>query len=177
MGVHDPVVVELPWLRGRTDHTSDLVTVPVDVLRAPFGLLAVALPLAMMVLGATLSVVAAHAAEHARTEQVGALGVELGAVLWFGGAVVLGARPRATVLRVVLLALTALAGAALIAAALTRGWTGAGLSLAMEYGVGALAIPVVDVVLLGILHATIARVAATHDGRVLRIRIGPSRRT
>lgn len=178
MTMRDPVVVEVPWLHRRFAPAGDApdLVVPVDALRSPLGALAVALPIAMMVIGATVSVLAALAEEHEATEQLGALGVELGAVLWFGGAVVLGARPRATMWRVVLLAFTAIGGAALIAVALVRQWTGPGLGLAMEYGVGALAIPLVDVLLLGVLHATIARVASERDGRVVRIRLGRASR-
>lgn len=99
-------------------------------------------------------------------------GVEVGAVLWFAGAVTLGARAKATVLRAVALLLTALAGAALIVTALVRGWTGAGLGLAMEFGVGALAIPVIDVVLLGFLHSRLDQFAFAPDDRVVRLRLG-----
>ena len=175
MRLSDPIRVELPWVQPGGRDAAE-VTVPVNTLRKPFAVLAVALPIAMMCVGAVGALVAAHAAEHDRTEQVGTLGVELGAVLWFGGAVALGVRASATVLRIVALVLTALAGVALVAVALVRSWTGAGLSLAMEFGVGALAVSVIDVVLLGFVHARIDRIGSARDDRVVHIRLGRSRR-
>ncbi len=175
MRLTDPIRVELPWGPPRSGPAE--VAVKVNTLRRPFALLAVMLPLAMMIIGSVGAVLAAHAAEHDRTEQVGTLGVELGAVLWFGGAVVLGARASATVLRIVALVLTALAGMALVAVALVRSWTGPGLSLAMEFGVGALAVSLVDVVLLGIVHARIDQFGSARDDRVVHLRLGPSRRS
>jgi hypothetical protein len=172
----DPIRVELPWMFPARPATDEFA-VPVSALRKPFAFLAVALPIAMMAVGATGAVLAAHAAERDSTEQLGTLGVELGAVLWFGGAVALGARASATVLRALALVATALAGIALVAVALVRSWTGAGLSLAMEFGVGALAVSVIDVVLLGFLHAGITRLGTERDDRVVHIRLGPSRRT
>ena len=149
-----------------------LVELPVARLRRPFGVLVVVVPIVLMVVGITMAVVSAAAAEHDDLEGIGTFGVELGAVLWFGGAVTLGARAKATVLRALTLFLTAAAGAALIVVALVRDWTGAGLGLAMEFGVGALAIPVIDVVLLGFLHARLDQLAYGPDDRVVRLRIG-----
>lgn len=149
-----------------------LVELPVARLRRPFALLVIGLPIVLMVVGITTAVIAAVASEHADTEGIGTFGVEFGAVLWFAGAVTLGARASATVLRAVVLFLTAATGAAFIVLALVRDWTGAGLTLAMEFGVGALAIPVVDVVLLGFLHARLDRLAYGPEDRVVRLRLG-----
>gem|GEM_PF-3017500 len=149
-----------------------LVELPVARLRRPFGVLVFVVPIALMVVGITLALLSAVAAERPDTEGIGSLGVELGAVLWFGGAVTLGARASATVLRAVALVLTALVGAGLIAVALVREWTGAGLALAMEFGVGALAIPVIDVVLLGFLHGRLDHLAHGPEDRVVTLRIG-----
>ena len=176
MNLRDPIRVELPWMFPARPATDELA-VPVNTLRKPFAMLALALPVAMMIVGAGGAVLAAHAAERPTTEQVGTLGVELGAVLWFGGAVALGARASATVMRAAALVVTALAGVALVAVALLRSWTGAGLSLAMEFGVGALAVSLIDVVLLGFLHAGIQRLGAERDDRVVHIRLGAARRT
>lgn len=88
------------------------------------------------------------------TESAGdrAGGAELGAALWFASAVAAGSRRGATVGRGLLLVLTFVAGAALIVSALALGWRGAALALAMELGVGMLAVPIIDVVLIGALH-------------------------
>lgn len=149
-----------------------LVELPVARLRRPFGLLVVVVPIVLMVVGITMAIVSAVATEHDGLEGIGTFGVEVGAVLWFGGAVTLGARAKATMLRALALFLTAAAGAALIVVALVRDWTGPGLDLAMEFGVGALAIPVIDVVLLGFLHSRLDRFAYASDDRVVRLRLG-----
>ena len=106
-------------------------------------------------------------------EGIGTLGVEAGAAIWFGGAVTLGAQRTTTVLRGLLLVLLGAVGIALIAAALTLGWGGAPLTLAMEFGVGAVAVVLVDVVLLGILHPGIERLA--QDGTVVTVQLGGPR--
>jgi tetrahydromethanopterin S-methyltransferase subunit E len=80
--------------------------------------------------------------------------------MWFAGAVTLGARPGPTALRVALLAATGLAGLALIAVALIGQWSGVALDLAMEFGVGAVAVVVLDVVILGVLQARLDQYAA-----------------
>ena len=128
--------------------------------------MAVLIPVAMLVVGLVIAVVAAHAAEHPATEGVGSMGIELGAALWFGGAVSLGIRRGPTVLRVLMIGLLGLVGALLVGCALLLDWTGAGLSLAMEFGVGAIAVSVIDVVVLGVVHSRIDSFAnAPHDAR------------
>jgi hypothetical protein len=87
-------------------------------------------------------------AEEPSTEGIGTFGVEAGAALWFGGAVALSL--RSTSARHLLLVLGAGAvGALLVAISLVLGWSGAALALAMEFGVGALAVVVIDVIVLG----------------------------
>lgn len=167
-----PFQVQLPWLPvadgGRT------VEVPVGVLRRPAALVAWLVPIVMMVVGLVVAVLAAVAAERERTEGIGTLGTELGAALWFAGAVVWGARRRATVARAALLALVLVLGLVLIGMALVRGWSGAGLSLAMEFGVGMVAVAVLDVVLIGILDQ-LRSFARRPDGEVVVLRLGRAR--
>jgi hypothetical protein len=105
-------------------------------------------PILMIVAGLAIAAPASLLAERSTTEAVGTLGVEAGAALWFGGAVALSLRAT-TARRVVLVVLAAVVGAGLILVALGLGWTGAPLALAMEFGVGALAVVVVDVIVLG----------------------------
>jgi hypothetical protein len=81
--------------------------------------------------------------------------------MWFAGAVTLGARPRPTVLRVVLLLLTGVCGLALIAAAILAEWSGVVLDLAMEFGVGAVAVVLLDIVILGVLQARLDQLATS----------------
>ncbi len=122
--------------------------IPVGRARRVAAVLAIAIPVAMMTIGLALAIVASRAAERSATEGVGSFGVEFGAALWFGGAVTLGARPSPTVRRVVVFAATIVGGVGLIAIALIRAWTGAGLALAMEFGVGMLAIVLIDTLVL-----------------------------
>jgi hypothetical protein len=168
-----PLVVRLPWQRAAPAGTPMEVAVRVDVLRRPAALVASVVPLLMMVVGIAIAVPAAVAAETTRGEGLGSLGTELGAALWFGGAVTWGARRRATVARAILLVLVLVTGVALIAVALLRDWTGAGLALAMEFGVGMVAVAVIDVVLLGLVSG-LAGFAGGADGRTVTVRIGQS---
>jgi hypothetical protein len=123
--------------------------------------LVVVVPSALAVGGLVLALAAAAIAEHADADALGALGVEVGAAMWFAGAVTLGARPSPTALRVGLLAATGLAGLTLIAAALVGRWSGVALDLAMEFGVGAVAVVVLDVLILGVLQARLDLYATT----------------
>ena len=77
-------------------------------------------------------------------------------------AVTLGARPGPTVLRIALLTVTGLGGLALIGVALVAGWSGVGLDLAMEFGVGAVAVVVLDIVILGVLQARLDRLTVAN---------------
>lgn len=142
-----PLLVRLPGTESAEGRAGGA-----ELLRAPARCAAVALLAAMMAAGVTLAVVGAVAAEGERFEGLGTLGTELGAALWFASAVAAGSRRGATVGRGLLLVLTFVAGAALIVSALALGWRGAALALAMEFGVGMLAVPIIDVVLIGALH-------------------------
>jgi hypothetical protein len=123
--------------------------------------LVVVIPTALAVGGLALALVGAAIAEFADADALGTLGLEVGAAMWFAGAVTLGARPSPTALRVGLLAVTGLAGLALIAAAFVGGWSGVGLDLAMEFGVGAVAVVVLDVLILGVLQARLDQYGTT----------------
>lgn len=122
----------------------------------------------LVVAGAGIAVLAAVLEDRGH-EVVGTFGVEFGAALWFGGVVALGARRGATVARVLLLVALALGGAGLIAVAVVRGWSGAALGLAMEFGVGAMAVPVIDVLLLGVLHRTIDQYGGGSPAGIVRV--------
>jgi hypothetical protein len=126
--------------------------IPASRLRTPARVISTLLLVALMVIGVVLAVVGALAAEIDGWEGVGTLGTEVGAVLWFAGAVTWGARRGATVARAVLLAAMFMGGVVLIGAALIAEWSGAALALAMEFGVGLLAVPLIDGVLIGTLH-------------------------
>lgn len=119
----------------------------------------VVLPAALACIGLVVALAAGVLAQQASTEAVGTLGIEIGAAMWFAGAVTLGARPRPTVLRVVLICATGVGGLALIAAALIGAWSGVALDLAMEFGVGAVAVVVLDMLILGVVQAHLDRLA------------------
>jgi hypothetical protein len=158
-----PVRISVPWA-GRLP--TGTVTVPVTGVSRVAGAVAVVLPTVLAVVGIVLAVAGAVVAERPGTEAVGTLATELGAALWFGGLLTLGARSGATVGRAVGLAALALGGPVLIGLALIRGWDGAELALAMELGVGAVAVAVLDVLLLGLLYGGLTRIADSPDGVV-----------
>ena len=147
-----------PWLR-RPIH----VVLPTHLFVRGARVLAVLIPSVMLLVGLVVALVSAHAAERPNTEGVGSMGIELGAALWFGGAVSLGIRRGPTVLRVLMIGLLGFCGMVLVGLALVRDWTGAGLSLAMEFGVGAVAVAVIDVVILGVVHGRIESFAHAPD--------------
>lgn len=150
------------WLRQPIE-----VVLPTRLFVGGAKVLAILIPVVMLVVGLVIALVSAQAAERSRTEGLGTMGVELGAALWFGGAVSLGIRRAPTVLRVVIIGLVGLCGALVVASALLLDWTGAGLSLAMEFGVGAVAVAVIDVVILGVVHSRIESFAnAAHTASV-----------
>jgi hypothetical protein len=122
-----------------------------------------ALPIALMLVGAALAVACAILAERPAHEGIGSLGLEAGAAIWFGGALTFGAQRTTTVLRGLLLVATAVVGAGLVAAGLAFGLSGAALALAMEFGVGAVAVVVIDIVLLGVLHPRLTSIGASTD--------------
>jgi hypothetical protein len=168
------VVIRLP-----IERRPDGVEVDLGTLRAPARLTATLLLLALMVVGVSVAIVSALAAQRDSTEAIGTLGTELGAAMWFAGAVTWGGRRGATVGRAALLVATFLAGLALILTALLADWSGARLDLAMEFGVGMLAVPVIDVVVIGLLHRNLAELGSAtgpplvvsigRDGRVVRV--------
>lgn len=162
-----PLRVELPWSPAAPVD----VTIPLHRLRTPARMVSTLLLLVLMVAGVVLAVASAVAAETEAWEGVGTLGTELGAVLWFAGAVTWGARRGPTVARAVLLAVMFVGGLLLIAVALVGGWSGAALALAMEFGVGMLAVPLIDVVLIGSLHDRLRQFAAADVSPVV-VRVG-----
>lgn len=148
------------------------IELPVILWSRPARALARWIPLVMMAVGILLAVLSAAAAERPATEGIGSLGIEAGAALWFGGAVTVGVRGRPTILRVVFLAGTGVAGVLLVALALALGWAGAGLALAMEFGVGAVAIAVIDTLLLGVVHPRLQDAADRDEPARVTIRLG-----
>lgn len=148
-----PLRVRLPRPGAPTDPLQ--YTVPVHGLKRQASHVARLLPWVLVVLGSIVSLLAAVAINREVSEAGGGLGIEVGAALWFGGILTLGARSRATVGRLVALVGLAVGGVLLLLISLRAGWTGAALDLALEYGVGAIAVTVLDIVLLGLLHARV----------------------
>jgi hypothetical protein len=162
-----PLRVELPWSPAAPLD----VTIPVHRLRTPARLASTLLLATLMVVGVVVACASALAAETDTWEGAGTLGTELGAVLWFAGAVTWGARRGPTVARAVMLSLMFVGGLSLIVVALIGEWSGAALSLAMEFGVGMLAVPLIDVVLIGSLHDRLQQFAAS-DATPVVVRVG-----
>jgi hypothetical protein len=159
----DTLRVVLPWTP--VQQPSE-VRVSVAGAQQVARLLSVLIPALMIGVGLTLAVTGAVLAERPGTEAEGSFGVEFGAALWFGGTLVLGARRRATLGRLVALAVLALGGVVLIAASVWLQWTGAALALAMEFGVGAVAVALIDVALLGTIQAGVEKAADAPDTTV-----------
>lgn len=153
-----PVTVPVPgWLRRAVEPVpADLAGKVVNVAA---GIVAVVLPLVLATVGLGVALAGGLLAQRDATEAVGTLGIEVGAAMWFAGVVTLGARPRPTVLRVVALGVMGVAGLALIGAAFANSWSGVALDLAMEFGVGAVAVVVLDVLILGVIQANLDRLA------------------
>jgi TRAP-type C4-dicarboxylate transport system permease small subunit len=164
-------VSERMGLKDRVAQPS--IVVPLAPVRASASVLSIAIPLAMVVGGLSLAIGSSLTAQDEATEGIGALGLEFGAALWFGGALTLGARSMPTSRRRVLFAAGTLGGLALIAAALIGSWSGAALDLSMEFGVGLLAIVVIDLALLRFVHGGLGQLAAI-DGESVHLRIGRS---
>ena len=129
------------------------------VVNVAANVVVVVLPATLASIGLVMALLGGLLAQRGTTEAVGTLAIEIGAAMWFAGAVTLGARPRPTVLRVVLLCATGLGGLALIAAALVGAWSGVALDLAMEFGVGAVAVVVLDFWILGVVQTNLDRLA------------------
>ena len=98
------------WLRQPIE-----VVLPTRLFVGGAKVLTVLIPVVMLVVGLVIALVSAHAAERPSTEGIGTMGIELGAALWFGGAVSLGIRRAPTVLRVVIIGVVGLCGAVVVA--------------------------------------------------------------
>lgn len=158
-----PLRVSVPWFQGAS---SALVTVPSGPVQAAARVSARVIPWVLVVLGIAVSLVAAFVISRDLDDALGGLGVEVGAALWFAGALTLGARRGATVGRALSLLALALAGAVLVVLAFALDWSGAALDLALEYGVGAVAVAVIDVVLLGAIHGRLERLGSAEEQEV-----------
>jgi hypothetical protein len=158
-----PLRVSLPWSADGAPSARNQVAVPVGRLQRAARVSAVVIPWVMVVLGTTLAVVSGLVLERDLGDAAGGIGIELGSALWFGGLLTLGARRGATVGRALALAGLALAGVALVVVAVRLGWSGAALDLALEFGVGAVAVAAIDVVLLGTLHSRLARLGDAEE--------------
>jgi hypothetical protein len=148
------------------------VSVPVGGLQRAARVAALVIPWVLVVLGSALAIAAAVVIERGLSDAAGGLGIELGAAMWFAGVLTLGARRGATVGRIVALAFLAVSGALLVVVAIRAGWSGAALDLALEFGVGAVAVAVIDVVLLGTLHSRLERVGDA-AAQVVTVSVGP----
>jgi hypothetical protein len=166
-----PLRVSVPWTSAAAGALPSQVSVPVGPVQTAARTAARTIPWVLVVLGATVSLVAAFVIERDLGDAVGGLGVELGAALWFAGALTLGARQGATVRRAVALLALALAGVVLVVLAFVLDLSGAALDLALEYGVGAVAVAVIDVVLLGTLHARLERLGDAPE-QVVTLSVG-----
>jgi uncharacterized membrane protein len=80
--------------------------------------------------------------------------------MWFAGAVMLGARPRSTVWHTIALVASGVLGATLIGLGLFVPWNGVALGLGMEFGVGLIAVPIIDIVIVRFFYRTLSDVAA-----------------
>lgn len=167
-----PLRVSLPWSPSTSPPAQ--VTVPSGPVQSAARVTARVIPWVLVVLGVAVSLVAAFVLSRDLDEAVGGLGVELGAALWFAGALTLGARRGATVGRALALLALAAAGALLVVLAFALDWSGAALDLALEYGVGAVAVAVIDVVLLGLVHGRLERLGSADEQQVTLTVGGPA---
>jgi hypothetical protein len=147
-----------------TDGNRDALTnstrdVGLYVLRYSASALTIVVPVALIVVGLGLALISAVLAERPTTEQIGTLGVELGAAMWFAGAVALGVRPRSTVRRSILLIVGGVVGLVLVVLGLVVPWHGVALGLSMEFGVGLIAIPIIDIVVMRFFYETARGIA------------------
>jgi hypothetical protein len=142
-----------------------------DALHRPASMAARAIPPVLVVVGLALAVLSATVVEDLASDGIATLGVEAGAALWFGGAVAWSVR-RTTVGRALLVVGAAVAGLVLIALALALGWSGAALDLSMEFGVGALAIVVIDLIVLGTIHPGLDTIASRASGTLVDVDVG-----
>jgi hypothetical protein len=154
-----PVRVPVPGVVRRAAEAGHLELAG-KIVSATARILVVVLPAALAVVGLAVALAGAALSSRDGTEAIGTLGLEVGAAMWFAGAVTLGARPGPTVLRIALLVATGVGGLSLIGVALVAGWSGVGLDVAMEFGVGAVAVVVLDFIILGVLQARLDRLTA-----------------
>jgi hypothetical protein len=150
-----PGVVRRAVVPERREFAGRVVNVTARVI-------GIVLPAVLAFVGLVIALGGAALSTRDATEAIGTMGLEIGAAMWFAGAVTLGARPRPTVLRIALLALTGIGGVWLIGTALVGGWSGVALDVAMEFGVGAVAVVMLDIVILGVLQARLDRLAVTN---------------
>jgi hypothetical protein len=149
-----------PETDGMHDELEDFIEdVALYVLRYSALVLTIVVPIALIVVGLGLAVISAVLAERPTTEQIGALGVELGAAMWFAGAVALGVRPNCTVRRLMVLIGGGVVGLILVVLGLVVPWHGAVLGLGMEFGVGLIAIPIIDIVVMTFFYETARGIA------------------
>ena len=153
------------------EQAGPSATLPMSGLGRPVSLAARAIPVVMVVVGIAVAVPSAVWAERPSGEGLGSFGVEVGAAVWFAGAVTLGVRRATTVRRALLILLTALLGAVLVVIALVLDWSGAALTLAMEFGVGALAVLVIDVIVVGRLQPGLERIARDAETASVEVRL------
>ena len=156
-----PVRIPVPDVVRRAVESGHLELAG-KVVTATARILVVVVPAVLAAVGLVVALTGAALSTRGETEAIGTLGLEVGAAMWFAGAVALGARPGPTVLRIVLLTVTGIGGLSLIGFALVAGWSGVGLDVAMEFGVGAVAVVVLDVFILGVLQARLDRLTVAN---------------
>ena len=159
MCVCDRVPMESETVGNSDEPTNSIGDVALYVVRSSASVLTIVVPVALIVVGLGLAVISAVLAERPTTEQIGALGVELGAAMWFAGAVALGVRPNSTLRRLILLIAGGMVGLVLVVLGLVVPWHGVVLGLSMEFGVGLIAIPIIDIVVMTLLYETARGIA------------------
>lgn len=170
------VRIDLPtWLSERLDR--DEVSIAVRGHRPVAQILRVAVPVVLIVVGGLVAVGGALLAERPDTEAIGTLATEAGAAVLFAGAVFLVVSRVPTVGRIIALLAAAGTGVVAIVLALAFGWEGAALALAMEFGVAAVALLVIDVVVMGLVFPRLDDLASGPDRTVVTLRLRPSHPT
>jgi hypothetical protein len=128
-----------------------------------------------MVVGLVGAVAGAVLAERPDTEAIGTFATELGAAMLFAGAVFLVVSRAPTVGRIAALVVTALVGVLAIGLALLLEWESALLALSMELGVAAVALLVIDVVLMGLVFPKLDDLADGPGSVMITLRLDGSR--
>jgi hypothetical protein len=143
----------------RDEPANGIEDLALYALRYSASMLTIVVPVALIVVGLGLAVISAVLAERPTTEQIGTFGVEFGAAMWFAGAVALGVRPNSTVRRLMLLIGGGVVGLVLVVLGLVVPWHGVVLGLSMEFGVGLIAIPIIDIVVMTLFYETARGIA------------------